>query len=333
MNLLDIFIFSVNSIFPIILIICAGYFLKTKGIIDSSFVKAGNKVVFKLCLPILLFCNVAEIESLDGINVTSLIYVISVILLLVLIGYLFSFTTNVPKEKGVILQCVFRSNFALIGVPLAELLGGSSGVQSAALISVVSIPIYNIIAVIVLTAFVGDKKEGFLKSQLIAITKNPLIIGVVLGLIVMLIKLYLPAGVKSFYNDNFQFLNTTMKYLSRAATPLALLVLGGQFEFSRIAGYKKQIINGTLARTVIAPLIGVGLAIILQKLEVIYFEPGIYAAFIALFGTPVAVSSAIMAEAMNNDGQLASQLVVWTSLISMFTLFVIIFLCKLAGVI
>ena len=333
MNIFEILIFSINSILPLILIIFTGYFLKVKGIINESFVKIGNKVVFKVCLPVLLFCNVVEIESLDGINVTSLCYVVAIIVLLLIVGFLITLSVKEKDQKGVMLQCVFRSNFALIGVPLAELIGGSAGVQAAALISVVSIPIYNILAVIVLTSFIGERKKGFLKSQLLAIIKNPLIIGVVSGLIVLCIKVNLPAEFVTAFNNNLSFIPTALKYLSRAATPLALLVLGGQFEFSKVAGYKRQIITGTLARTILAPLIGIGIAAILQAMRVLYFEPATYAAFIALFGTPVAVSSAIMAEAMNNDGQLASQLVVWTSIISMFTLFIFIFFSKMLGLI
>lgn len=332
MNLLDIFIFSVNAIMPLILIILIGYFLKQKGFLTKEFLKIGNKLVFRLCLPVLLFCNIVELDSLSGIPWMAVLYVLAIIFILIVIGFIIAKFTPDPNQKGVMMQCIFRSNFALIGVPLAELIGGSAGVTAAAILSVVTIPIYNIVAVIVLTVFKGGEASGSIKAQLKNILKNPLIIGVFSGFVVLLLKLYVADYLPQRIFSDFKFVGTTLSYISRSATPLSLIVLGGQFEFSKIKGFKKQLITGTLGRTVIAPLIGIGVAVVLNKLGILYFKPAVFAALIALFATPVAVASAIMAEEMQNDGQLAAQLVVWTSLISVFTLFIFIFLSRLFGV-
>ena len=118
------------------------------------------------------------------------------------------------------------------------------------------------------------------------------------------------------------FIYNTLDNLKQVATPLALVVLGGQFEFSAVKGMSKEIIVGTVFRTVIAPLIGVGCAVLLSEFTpLVDFGQEEYPALIALFGTPVAVSSAIMAGEMGNDEQLAGQLVVWTSICSIVTLF------------
>ena len=124
---------------------------------------------------------------------------------------------------------------------------------------------------------------------------------------------------------------TIVSYLARAATPVSLIVLGGQFDFKRMAGYRKQLVLGVGGRNFMAPLIGVGGAVILTLSGHADFGPDVFAAIIALFGTPVAVASAIMAEAMDNDGQLAGQLVVWTTILSLITLFMIIFIVRALG--
>lgn len=333
MNILDIFIFSVNAILPMILLIFLGYSLKVKGLISKEFVANGNKVVFKVCLPVLLFLNISEIEDFSEIKISSVIYVIIIISVLIFLGFITSLFVKDKKQKGVMMQCVFRSNFALIGVPLSELIAGSDGVVCAAVLSVFTIPIYNIVAVIVLTAFTGEKKKGAVLNQLKAIAKNPLIIGVILGFIAMIIKNSLPGGLVQTLSVNFEFVPKFLGYISKMATPLALLVLGGQFEFSSVKGYRKMIVSATVLRTIVAPGIGIGVAAFLTKSGIVMFEPALFATFIALFGTPVAVSSAIMAEAMDNDGQLAAQLVVWTSVVSMFTLFVFVFLCRMLGLV
>ena len=110
------------------------------------------------------------------------------------------------------------------------------------------------------------------------------------------------------------------------------VVLGGQFEFSAASGMSGEIVVGTLFRIVIAPLIGVGCAVLLSEFtDLLSFGQTEYPALVALFGTPVAVSSAIMAAEMDNDQQLAGQLVVWTSICSIFTLFVQVFILMSVG--
>ena len=109
-------------------------------------------------------------------------------------------------------------------------------------------------------------------------------------------------------------------------------MLGGQFEFSAVKGMSKEIIVGTVFRVVIAPVIGVGCAVLLSQFtDLVSFGQTEYPALIALFGTPVAVSSAIMAGEMGNDEQLAGQLVVWTSISSIVTLFITVFLLMSFG--
>ena len=60
-------------------------------------------------------------------------------------------TTKKAKRRGVILQCTFRSNFAIIGLTLVDRLGGDLGL--AGMISAFSIPLFNILAVIALSVF------------------------------------------------------------------------------------------------------------------------------------------------------------------------------------
>lgn len=329
MDALSIFIFSLNAIMPLILIILLGYWLKRIDFFSKEFLKYANKTVFYVCLPVLLFKNITDIDGLYEIRWDAVFYVLLIIILLLLIGTFFTLFIPERKQKGVILQCVFRSNFALIGVPLAELIAGGDGVRVAALLSAFTIPIYNMLAVIVLTIFKDGKSNISFKKIFVGIIKNPLIIGVVSGLIIVGVRPYLPNNMTIL--SQFDFIETTISFLAKSATPLALLVLGGQFEFSKIAGYRKQICMGTIGRIVIAPLLGIGIAAFLTLHKVLHFDSATFAALIALFGTPVAVASAIMAESMDNDGQLAGQLVVWTSLLSVFTLFITIFITRSIG--
>lgn len=316
---------------PVILLMVLGYILKRIKFFTPEFLKIGNKTVFYVCLPVLLFKNIADIEDISQIRMDVIGYVLIIIALLCLVGFISSLLIKDPKQKGVIHQCVFRSNFALIGVPLAELMGGNNGVIMAAVLSLFSIPIFNVIAVVVLSIYKDGKVKLNVKKILLDIIKNPLIRGVLLGLVVAFIKMLMNKNNISNPLKNITFISTIITYIARSATPLALLVLGGQFDLQRMSGYKKPLIIGLVGRNLLAPLIGVGAAAILTLCGVLNFGPDVFSALIALFATPVAVASAIMAEAMDNDGQLAGQLVVWTSLISLVTLFVTIFIIKALG--
>lgn len=322
---------AVNAVFPIILLILLGYILRRKGFLSESFVKTGNSLVFNVCLPAMLFINVYNIEGLSAIRWDIVGYCIAVVGIVFILGIFTSvITTPVPARRGVILQCTFRSNFAIIGLPLAAALGGSGAEATAAIISAFTIPVYNILAVIALSIFVSDSsgERRNIKKMLLNIAKNPLILGVLAGLLCLLVRVLetqLFGKTVFTLKGNVQFLYTALNNLKSVASPLALIVLGAQFEFSAVRGLLKEITVATLFRIVITPLLGIGLAVILNHyIPTLGWGVNEYPALIALFGSPVAVSSAVMARSMKNDEQLATQLVVWTSIGSMATIFLIV---------
>lgn len=317
-----------NAIAPILLLIGLGYFLKQKGFLSKDFLRVGNNLVFRFCLPAMLFINVYDIDDLQHMNWNVVLYCVVITILIFLLGLMCAvMITKVPNRRGVLLQCAFRSNFAIIGLTLAAALGGAQAVANASIISAVTIPLYNVLAVISLTIFMhkSDSAASQIKSVVSNIAKNPLILGVLTGVLCVLIrhiqKLMFGEVIFSL-KVQFKFLYTALNHLKSLTTPLALIVLGGQFEFSAVKELRVEILAGTLMRTVIAPVLGIGAAIVLSN-HTGFFSCGadMYPALIALFGSPVAVSSAVMAGAMGNDEQLAGQLVVWTSIASIATIF------------
>ena len=158
--------------------------------------------------------------------------------------------------------------------------------------------------------------------MLLGIAKNPLLIAVAIGMVFLGIRelqwAMFGEVVFSFSRD-LKFLYTAVNNLKNFATPFALLVLGGQFEFSAVKGLLKEIVAGTVWRIVLAPLLGLGVAALLSSR--MGWGVNEFPGLVALFGSPVAVSSAVMAGAMGSDEQLATQLVVWTSIFSIVTIF------------
>lgn len=298
---------AVNAVVPVVLLILLGYILKEKGFITKDFVKIGNKLVFNVCLPCMLFINVYNIESFSSINWDIVIYGCAMLFVIFALGLGTAIvTTKVPERRGVILQCTFRSNIAIIGLSLASTLGGEEAVAVAAIVSSFTVPVNNILAVLSLSMFAtnGASNKNSWKNVLINIIKNPLIIGCALGLVFLGIReaqIAMFGDVVFRFSQQTKFLYTAVNNLKSIATPFALVVLGGQFEFSAVKGLLKEIAVGTIWRIVLAPVLGIGVAIALNAMGVLSCGVNEYPALVALFGSPVAVSSAVMATSMGAD--------------------------------
>jgi predicted permease len=337
MQLSTILITAINAIAPIVLMIALGYFLRQKGMLSDTFLKNGNKLVFKLCLPSMLFVNVYNVPSLADIHWDIVLYGSVALCIIFILGIVIALTTTPNiRRRGVVAQCAFRSNFAIIGLPLAAALGGPEAEAVAAVMSSVTVPLINVLAVISLSMFVQEGGKISVKHILLDIVKNPLIQGVALGMLCLVLRLAqtkIWGEVIFSLNQQTIFLYTVLTWLKNITTPLALLVLGGQFVFSAVKELKKEIIISTACRLVLAPAIGITGAYLMNRNGLINCGPAEYPALVALFASPVAVSSAIMATEMKNDEQLATQLVVWTTLFSALTVFLIVCILMALGLI
>ncbi len=323
-------LFAFNAVAPIILLVAIGYFLKKRGFIAEGFIKVGNKLVFRVFLPAMLFLNIYKIQGFGGIGAGYIVYVAVALLIIFLVSIPLCLAVAKRKESvGALLQATFRSNYALVGIPLAQSLFGQEGAAVATLLSAVSIPIFNILAVISLSVFrAGGKKTG-IREILRDIVKNPLLQSIALGLLVLAVRSLFVRWNIDFRLSQIEPLFKVLTYLSNIATPLALLVLGAEFEFSAIKGLRREIVFGTLMRTLFVPLFGIGIAFLFFADQ---FTGAHFAAFVAVFATPVAVSSVPMAQEMGGDATLAGQLVVWTTLFSAVSVFLAAFLLRLGGI-
>ena len=337
MRLTTILLTAVNAVSPIVLMIALGYFLRRKGMLGEGFLNNGNKLVFQLCLPSMLFVNIYSIESLADIHWDIVIYCSLALGFIFLAGLAVALmTTPVPKRRGVVLQCCFRSNFAIIGLPLAAALGGGEAEIAAAVISSATVPLMNILAVISLSLFTQEGGKISVRKILLDIVKNPLIHGVALGMLCLVLRwsqTEIWGRVIFSLSVHTKFFYTLLTWLKNITTPLALLVLGGQFQFSAVKELKKEISIATFCRLVVTPAIGITGAYLASQAGLVTCGPAEYPALVALFASPVAVSSAIMATQMKNDEQLATQLVVWTTLFSALTIFLLVCILMASGLI
>lgn len=327
------FIFAANSVLPIVILIVLGYILKRAGLLTKGFLDVGNKLTFRVLLPVMLFCNVYGIERIGAINIGFVVYgIIAVVVIFLLAVVICCLFTKDSAKRGTLIQAVFRSNYAIIGIPLAASLFGDKGGAAAGVMSAFCVPLFNILAVITLTIFNGsaEKRTLNIKKILLGIVTNPLIIGTVAGLALLGIRELFVMWDISFRLSDITIVYKSLENIKSICTPFALIVLGGRFEFSSVSKLRKEIIFGTFARTVAVPLLGLSAAFMLRNVLALSGEH--FAAYVGVFATPVAVSSAIMAKEMGADDELAGQLVVWTSIVSTFTIFICVTTLVMLGI-
>lgn len=338
MELLHILETAINAVFPVVLMTLLGYVLQRIGFLSKEFIRVGSKLSFKVLMPCMLFVNVYNIENFSVIRWDVVVYSIVILLIIFVLGFITAVvTTKIPERRGAILQGTFRSNMAIMGLSLASVLGSTEAIATSAIVSAFTLPVMNILAVIALTVFVkpDDANKVSVGSILKNIIKNPIIDGILVGMAALAIRalqIRLFGRVVFALNVQLKCVYTTLSNIKAMTSPFALMILGAQFDFSASKGLLREIVVGTLWRTIIAPALAIGTAVLLTKYTTILsFGVNEYPALLALFGTPVAVSSAIMAGQMKNDEQLATQLVVWTSIASIASVFLTVCILMSAG--
>ncbi len=327
---MDALIFSLNAVLPLVLTVALGYLLKRMGLIPLNVSQAINKLVFRVFLPSMLFLNVYKIKSFSISDIGFIGYVMIAVALtfLVMIPIVSAFTKD-GKKRGVLLQGSFRTNYALIGIPLATSIAGEAGALIATVLSAIVVPFYNVLAVISLSIFGDGKNKPSVKKIILGILKNPLIDSIALGFVFLGIRAICNHYGATFAPENIKPIWSVVQNMGSLATPLALISLGAQFEFSAVKELRRELTFSLVTRTLIMPLLGIGIAYLCFSKS---FDAGQFAALIAVFATPVAVSSVPMTQEMGGDSALAGQIVVFTTIFSVLSVFVSCFLLRFAGI-
>lgn len=332
----EIFLFSFNAVAPIVCQVLLGYFLKRIHLVEEPFFRDANKLVFRVFLPVLMFYNIYNIQSLDDVDFGMVLFSVAGLLILFVLGFLtISLFVKKRNQKGVVWQAIFRCNYAFIGIPLAEMLGGQKALPNASVLAAVAVPIINVLGVVVLSLY-SEKEKTNWKKVVLRILKNPIILGCAAGGVALLIRSLIPLdadGVRLFtISGNLPFLYKTVENVAKIASPLALIAIGGQFAFQMDPDSKLLVGLGVLWKIALAPALMLGSAILLSQYTGLFdFGAEQYPALIALFGSPTAVASAVMAQEMGGDGKLARQLVVWSSIGSAFTIFIEVMILRFLG--
>ncbi len=300
---MDAMMTAVNAVVPYLIYLMLGSFFRRTNVTDEPFLKKLNSWVFLAIFPITMFANTHKLKF----EFASAIKVITVggilIALLITCSVLVINRLNMDNSRrGVIAQGMYRSNTVLFALGLAESVLGEEGAALAAVTVALFVPIYNVIAIVMLESYRGGKTDA--KSLVKKILKNPLFMGAAAGVLFSLTGFVLP-----------EVLESTISKLSGMATPLALIALGGTMKMSSIKKDMRVIAIVSELKMVIVPAIVASVCVLTGMTSVETFVVFI------LFATPIAVSSYPMAVNMGGDGDLAGELVAVTTIVSVVTLF------------
>ena len=308
------FMLSANAVLPMFLLLAAGYLSKRFGILSLEDIPRTNRIAFRIFMPCLLFYNIYNAELSYAIRPKLILFAVCGVLL-VFAGAVYGahrFERN-QDRKGPIAQGIFRSNFVIMGIPIAQAIVGDADLSPVAILIAVIVPMFNFLSVVILEKFRGGRvKTG---EVLLEIAKNPLIIGSVLGIVFLLLHIRLPAVVEKAVSN-----------LGSIATPLQLFLLGAFFRFSGLRHYVRPLTVVTLVKLFVTP------AVMLSAAALLGIRGVEFLGLIGIFASPTAINSFTMVQQMKcGDAELAGDIVVMTSAVSIFSFFIWIYLFKSLG--
>ena len=318
---------SVNAVLPLIICMAAGYLFRRTKLVDEGFCRKCNTFCFKTFLPLMIFMNVYNSDLESAVQPGAFLFAAAAVLVIFAAAFLLiprivkkgsvdsaGSPVSAASRQAVLIQCIFRSNFVIFGYQVVANVYGAGQAAVASVMAAIVVPLYNVLAVITLEYFTNSKNG--LRPVILGIIKNPLIIGAVAALLFKLSGLTLPAPLYTGLSD-----------MAGMATLLALVVLGGTFHFDALRRNAGALAIGTLGKIVVAPLVMVPIA------AAFGFRDANLLSLVIVFASPAAVNSYTMAAAYSHDPELAGQLVVVTSVLSMVSVFGWIFLLRTLGLI
>lgn len=311
---MDNFFLTLNIVLPIFLVMATGFFCRRIGLVTKENISAINKLVFRVFLPVSLCHRLMKIDSASIVNPGALTFGFIGTVAVFLAAFIFiPMIEKDNRRRGVMIQGLFRSNYAIFGIPISEALfpQGDGGV--AAMMVIATVPLFNALSVISLESFRGGKVN--IKKVLIGIAKNPLIWGCVIGYLLMQFRVPVP-----------EFATSALSKLASIASPLALFTLGGSIDLQSFRHNAKPLSIVVLGRLLVAPLAALLVAYLIG------FRGPEFAVMMIVFGSPCAVSSYTMAAQMDGDAELAAQQIMLTTILSSLSMFAMIFAFKSLGI-
>lgn len=310
-------IFSLNATVPVFLMMLLGLFFRKIGWIDEIFASKMNKFVFLVPLPVLVFEDLATVDFAEVWNIKFVLFCFGATVISIAIAAAVSCLWKDKTIQGEFIQASYRSSAALLGIAFIQNIYGNAGM--APLMIIGSVPLYNIMAVIVLSFFQPERKgidAKVLKKTAKGIVTNPIIIGIAAGLLWSALKIPMP-----------HILEKTVSSIGGMATPMGLMAMGATFDIRKAFAKVKP-------AAVAAGIKLVGFCAVFLPIAVsLGFRQEELVAILVMLGSATTVSCFVMAKNMGHEGVLSSSVVMLTTMFSAFTLTAWLYILRNFGLI
>ncbi len=311
--MLQNFIICVNAVIPSAIYLIIGITLKVTCVMKDEEVKKFTHVVFVTLYPFIMFDNLYGKNIADNMDLKLGLYAVAFTALQFAASWIFVCIIEKSNyQRGAMIQALYRSNYVLMGFPIAVNLFGKGNITAVAIIMMLVVPFYNITAVILFETFRGGKVN--LGHMLKRILTNPIIDGGIAAFIVMILGINLPQPIVN-----------TVGTLSDATAPIAMILLGAALNVKGFSSDRWRIAVCTIGKLVVFPAFGIAGAVLLGIRDVQLI------AVTLMTAAPVALASYAMASSMGGNGKLAGELVVVTTITSCFTIPIFLFILKTNG--
>ena len=301
---MDVILISAKAILPLFAFMMLGFWIKKRDLLSDSATKQINILVFRFFLPVMCAETIYKANLREDVELLPILMVTFGIIGVFLISWLI--VPRFIKDKTqipVMIQGIYKSNYAILGIPIAISIYGAENIGVVSVIAVILVPLNNALSAFIFERYTGKATSG--SKLVLNIIRNPLVLGSLAGLILNLTGIVIPDWI----------LSGIFSKLGAMATPLSMIALGASFVFSQIRTYRRPLFWACLAKLVFVPALIIPLSIILGARGAGLVGITIYAA------SPNAVNSYSTAVAMGGDADLANEIVVMTSLLSMVTMF------------
>ena len=305
-----------NIVLPVFLVIGLGYGLKRIRLVNDEFLFQTNRLVYYVCLPLLLFYKIGSADFFANFNAPLVIGSALAIAIGFCISYAYGTLRRYPPQaRGTFSQGAFRGNLAYVGLAIVFYAYGGDGLTRAGILMGFLVPVLNFFAILAL--LLPHRRNGASNGWQVwlrQIALNPLIIASFAGILWSFLALPMPV-----------VLNRTLQIATGMTLPLALVAIGGGFSLAKLKGDLVMAGFATGIKIVWLPLLA---TLILRQMGVSGQDLAIG---VLMAGTPTATATYIMAHQMKGDAELAGSIVMMSTLLSAFTYTAALFLLRSSG--
>lgn len=288
---------------PIFLMMALGAWLRHIKLISQDFIQTASNIVFKVGLPVMLFNSTSNHDFSQLINYHHLLFILLTTIITFFVSSVIAGSViQSAHDKGVFVQGAFRGNLVIIGLAFCASAYPENGIAIATLPTAIIIIVYNFLSIYTLNSTINQQNFSITNICLDTI-KNPLILAILFGLFINVINIKLPTVIE-----------TTNTYLAKMTLPLALITIGGSLNFSNIKENMRPAVIASLLKIIFCPALLIALHYIYPidsiSIGVLFF----------LMASPTATASFIMVKAMGGNSDLASKIIIISSLLSIISI-------------